>query len=61
MGSADRWKHPTNSSVAAKRARTHRAQRHAPCRGPPLVFTATMAYFFYLSKWLPYTWLGRLD
>lgn len=30
----------------------------------PVVFTATMAYFFFainLSKWVPYAWLGLLD
>ena len=35
-----------------------------PMRLPPLVFTATMAVFFFtlnLSKWLPYAWLGLLD
>lgn len=35
-----------------------------PMRLPPLVFTATMAAFFFvinLSKWLPYAWLGLLD
>jgi uncharacterized membrane protein YfcA len=35
-----------------------------PLRLPPLVFTATMAYFFFvlnLSKWVPYAWLGLLD
>ncbi len=35
-----------------------------PLRLPPLVFTATMAVFFFainLSKWLPYAWLGLLD
>ena len=33
-------------------------------RLPPLVFTATMAAFFFvvnLSKWIPYAWLGLLD
>ena len=33
-------------------------------RLPPLVFTATMAVFFFvvnLSKWVPYAWLGLLD
>jgi uncharacterized membrane protein YfcA len=35
-----------------------------PMRLPPLVFTATMAAFFFvinLSKWAPYAWLGLLD
>jgi uncharacterized membrane protein YfcA len=35
-----------------------------PMRMPPLVFTATMAVFFFvinLSKWVPYAWLGLLD
>ncbi|MEP6791975.1 MAG: sulfite exporter TauE/SafE family protein [Ramlibacter sp.] len=35
-----------------------------PMRMPPLVFTATMAVFFFvinLSKWIPYAWLGLLD
>jgi uncharacterized protein len=35
-----------------------------PMRLAPIVFTATMAYFFFflnLSKWLPYAWLGLLD
>ncbi len=35
-----------------------------PLRLPPLVFTATMAVFFFainLSKWVPYAWLGLLD
>jgi uncharacterized membrane protein YfcA len=35
-----------------------------PMRLPPLVFTATMAVFFFvinLSKWVPYAWLGLLD
>jgi uncharacterized membrane protein YfcA len=35
-----------------------------PMRLPPLVFTATMAVFFFvinLSKWAPYGWLGLLD
>ncbi len=35
-----------------------------PLKLPPLVFTATMAVFFFavnLSKWLPYAWLGLLD
>lgn len=35
-----------------------------PMRLPPLVFTATMAVFFFvlnLSKWAPYAWLGLLD
>lgn len=35
-----------------------------PLRLPPLVFTATMAAFFFvvnLSKWIPYAWLGLLD
>jgi uncharacterized membrane protein YfcA len=35
-----------------------------PLRLSPVVFTATMAYFFFvvnLSKWIPYAWLGLLD
>jgi uncharacterized membrane protein YfcA len=35
-----------------------------PMRLPPLVFSATMAVFFFvinLSKWVPYAWLGLLD
>ncbi len=35
-----------------------------PLRLPPVVFTATMAVFFFvvnLSKWGPYAWLGLLD
>jgi uncharacterized membrane protein YfcA len=35
-----------------------------PMRLPPLVFTATLAAFFFvvnLSKWIPYAWLGLLD
>jgi uncharacterized protein len=35
-----------------------------PMRLPPLVFTGTMAFFFFvinLSKWIPYAWLGLLD
>ncbi len=35
-----------------------------PMRLPPLVFTATMAAFFFvinLAKWIPYAWLGLLD
>jgi uncharacterized protein len=35
-----------------------------PMRLAPLVFTATMAVFFFvinLSKWVPYAWLGLLD
>lgn len=35
-----------------------------PMRLPPLIFTATMAAFFFvvnLSKWIPYAWLGLLD
>ena len=35
-----------------------------PLRLPPVVFTATMAVFFFainLSKWVPYAWLGLLD
>lgn len=35
-----------------------------PLRLPPLVFTATMAFVFFvvnLSKWIPYAWLGLLD
>jgi len=35
-----------------------------PMRLPPIVFTATVAYLFFvvnLSKWVPYAWLGLLD
>jgi len=35
-----------------------------PMRLKPVVFTATMAYLFFvinLSKWVPYAWLGLLD
>ena len=35
-----------------------------PLRLPPVVFTATAAYLFFvinLSKWIPYAWLGLLD
>lgn len=35
-----------------------------PLKLPPMVFTGTMAAFFFLinlSKWLPYAWLGLLD
>ncbi len=35
-----------------------------PLRLSPVVFSATMAYFFFavnLSKWIPYAWLGLLD
>jgi len=35
-----------------------------PLRLPPVIFTATMAVFFFvvnLSKWVPYAWLGLLD
>lgn len=35
-----------------------------PMRLPPIKFTATMAFFFFvinLSKWIPYAWLGLLD
>lgn len=35
-----------------------------PLKLPPIRFTATMAFFFFvinLSKWLPYAWLGLLD
>jgi uncharacterized membrane protein YfcA len=35
-----------------------------PLRLTPVVFTATMAYFFFvvnLSKWIPYAWLGLID
>lgn len=35
-----------------------------PMRLPPLVFTSTLAAFFFiinLSKWVPYAWLGLLD
>lgn len=35
-----------------------------PLRMKPVVFAATMSYFFFfinLSKWLPYAWLGLLD
>lgn len=35
-----------------------------PMRLPPLLFTGSMAVFFFvlnLSKWIPYAWLGLLD
>lgn len=35
-----------------------------PMRLPPLLFTGSMAVFFFvlnLSKWVPYAWLGLLD
>jgi uncharacterized membrane protein YfcA len=35
-----------------------------PLKLPPLLFTGTMAFFFFfinLSKWMPYAWLGLLD
>ncbi len=35
-----------------------------PLKLKPVVFTATMAYFFFiinLAKWIPYAWLGLLD
>ncbi|MBA4327844.1 MAG: sulfite exporter TauE/SafE family protein [Polaromonas sp.] len=35
-----------------------------PMRLPPVVFTASLAFFFFiinLSKWIPYAWLGLLD
>jgi len=35
-----------------------------PLRLKPMVFAATLSYFFFfinLSKWLPYAWLGLLD
>ena len=35
-----------------------------PLRLSPVVFTGTMAFFFFvinLAKWLPYAWLGLLD
>ncbi|MDO9361195.1 MAG: sulfite exporter TauE/SafE family protein [Polaromonas sp.] len=35
-----------------------------PLRLPPVVFTATLAFLFFiinLSKWIPYAWLGLLD
>lgn len=35
-----------------------------PMKLPPLLFTGTMAFFFFfinLSKWIPYAWLGLLD
>lgn len=35
-----------------------------PLKLSPLLFTGTMAYFFFvinLAKWLPYAWLGLLD
>ncbi|MCW5653141.1 sulfite exporter TauE/SafE family protein [Hydrogenophaga sp.] len=35
-----------------------------PLRLSPLLFTGTMAYFFFfinLAKWVPYAWLGLLD
>lgn len=35
-----------------------------PMRLSPLMFTGTMAYFFFvinIAKWIPYAWLGLLD
>jgi uncharacterized protein len=35
-----------------------------PLRLPPLLFTGTMAFFFFfvnIAKWIPYAWLGLLD
>jgi uncharacterized membrane protein YfcA len=35
-----------------------------PMKLPPMVFTGTMAVFFFvvnLSKWIPYAWLGLID
>jgi uncharacterized protein len=35
-----------------------------PLKLKPVVFTATMAFFYFvinLSKWIPYAWLGLLD
>jgi uncharacterized protein len=35
-----------------------------PLKLKPVVYTATMAFFFFvinLSKWIPYAWLGLLD
>jgi len=35
-----------------------------PLRLSPVLFTGTMAFFFFfinLSKWVPYYWLGLLD
>lgn len=35
-----------------------------PMRLSPVIFTGTMAFFFFfinLSKWIPYAWLGLLD
>jgi len=35
-----------------------------PMRLSPLVFTGTMAFFFFfinIAKWIPYAWLGLLD
>jgi hypothetical protein len=35
-----------------------------PLRLSPVLFTGTMAFFFFfinLSKWIPYAWLGLLD
>lgn len=35
-----------------------------PLRLPPLLFTGTMAFFFFfvnIAKWIPYGWLGLLD
>lgn len=35
-----------------------------PMRLPPLLFTGTMAFFFFFinaAKWIPYAWLGLLD
>lgn len=35
-----------------------------PLKLPPVLFTGTMAFFFFfinLSKWVPYAWLGLID
>jgi uncharacterized membrane protein YfcA len=35
-----------------------------PLRLPPLLFTGTLAFYFFfinLAKWVPYAWLGLLD
>ena len=35
-----------------------------PLKLSPVVFTGTMAFFFFfinLAKWIPYAWLGLLD
>jgi uncharacterized membrane protein YfcA len=35
-----------------------------PMRLSPVLFTGTMAFFFFfvnLAKWIPYAWLGLLD